>query len=204
LQKDRLRAQELRAQEKRRAEDAGAGSSTQPKDVVKDAATRLFLLRRAVISRVVLLVLALSRQFWLCSVYFSIRNPFIVANCIEERASRLDGEVLAGVLFGRSGGFPRPQNVLSIEESRGHLDVDDDKRLEALMWKATATPVESNALSASTATRVKSNLPSAATATLVKSNLPSASMSSATATPTKSSALSASVTPTTTSSARRR
>jgi hypothetical protein len=42
LQKDRLRAQELRAQEKRRAEDAGAGSSTQPKDVVKDAATRLF------------------------------------------------------------------------------------------------------------------------------------------------------------------
>jgi hypothetical protein len=152
----------------------------------------------------VLLVLALSRQFWLCSVYFSVRNPFIVANCIEERASRLDGEVLAGVLFGRSGGFPRPQNVLSIEESRGHLDVDDDKRLEALMWKATATPVESNALSASTATRVKSNLPSAATATLVKSNLPSASMSSATATPTKSSALSASVTPTTTSSARRR
>jgi hypothetical protein len=162
------------------------------------------MLRRAVISRVVLLVLALSRQFWLCSVYFSIRNPFIVANCIEERASRLDGEVLAGVLFGRSGGFPRPQNVLSIEESRGHLDVDDDKRLEASMWKATATPVESNALSASTATRVKSNLPSAATATLVKSNLPSASMSSATATPTKSSALSASVTPTTTSSARRR
>jgi hypothetical protein len=78
------------------------------------------MLRRAVISRVVLLVLALSRQFWLCSVYFSIRNPFIVANCIEERASRLDGEVLAGVLFGRSGGFPRPQNVLSIEESRGH------------------------------------------------------------------------------------
>jgi hypothetical protein len=84
------------------------------------------MLRRAVISRKVLLVLALSRQFWLCSVYFSVRNPFIVANCIEERASRLDGEVLAGVLFGRSGGFPRPQNVLSIEESRGHLDVDDD------------------------------------------------------------------------------
>jgi hypothetical protein len=113
------------------------------------------MLRRAVISRKVLLVLALSRQFWLCSVYFSIRNPFIVANCIEERASRLDGEVLAGVLFGRSGGFPRPQNVLSIEESRGHLDVDDDKRLEALMWTATATPVESNPLSASTATLVE-------------------------------------------------
>jgi hypothetical protein len=32
------------------------------------------------------------------------------------------------------------------------LDVDDDKRLEALMWKATTTPVESNPLSASTAT----------------------------------------------------
>jgi hypothetical protein len=89
------------------------------------------MLRRAVISRKVLLVLALSRQFWLCSVYFSVRNPFIVANCIEERASRLDGEVLAGVLFGRSGGFPRPQNVLSIEESRGHVDVDDDTRLSA-------------------------------------------------------------------------
>jgi hypothetical protein len=159
-------------------------------------------LRRAVISRKVLLVLALSRQFWLCSVYFSIRNPFIVANCIEERASRLDGEVLAGVLFGRSGGFPRPQNVLSIEESRGHLDVDDDKRLEALIGKRRR--VESNLLSAATATLVKSNLPSASTATLVKSNLLSASMSSATATPTKSSALSASVTPTTTSSARRR
>jgi hypothetical protein len=100
------------------------------------------MLRRAVISRKVLLVLALSRQFWLCSVYFSIRNPFIVANCIEERASRLDGEVLAGVLFGRSGGFPRPQNVLSIEESRGHVDVDDDTRLEALMSAATTTPVE--------------------------------------------------------------
>jgi hypothetical protein len=124
------------------------------------------MLRRAVISRKVLLVLALSRQFWLCSVYFSIRNPFIVANCIEERASRLDGEVLAGVLFGRSGGFPRPQNVLSIEESRGHLDVDDDTRLEALMSAATATPKKSNALSASTATLVKSNLPSASTATL--------------------------------------
>jgi hypothetical protein len=139
----------------------------------------------------VLLVLALSRQFWLCSVYFSIRNPFIVTNCIEERASRLDGEVLAGVLFGRSGGFPRPQNVLLIEESRGHVDVDDDTRLSALMSSTTATPKKSNALSASTAT-------------LKKSNALSASMSSATATPTKSSALSASVTPTTTSSARRR
>jgi hypothetical protein len=136
------------------------------------------MLRRAVISRKVLLVLALSRQFWLCSVYFSIRNPFIVANCIEERASRLDGEVLAGVLFGRSGGFPRPQNVLSIEESRGHVDVDDDTRLSALMSSVPATPKKSNALSAL--------------------------MSSATATPTKSNALSASVTPTTTSSARRR
>jgi hypothetical protein len=32
----------------------------------------------------------------LCSVYFSFRNPFIVANCIEERASRLDSESLGG------------------------------------------------------------------------------------------------------------
>jgi hypothetical protein len=46
----------------------------------------------------------------------------------------------------------------------GHVVVDDDTRLSALMSSATATPTKSNALSAATATLVKSNLPSASTA----------------------------------------
>jgi hypothetical protein len=86
------------------------------------------MLRRAVISRKVLLVLALSRQFWLCSVYFSVRNPFIVANCIEERASRLDGEVLAGVLFGEVVAFL-------------DLKMSYRSRKAAVTWMLTTTSV---------------------------------------------------------------